>query len=233
MSGRTTLVLMLALSSAGSAQSMDPLAVDPKHYKIEVENQWVRVFREHLEPHGTLIKHTHPPPGSLVIYLTDQNIRQTLGDGTIRMLNHKAGDVAWWPASTHTSLNLSDEPFECIQVEPRRNPNAKPAPAEPTDAILVDPMHYRVEFENELVRAIRLNVGAREKLVMHKHPDTWAVVVLLTDQDMRQHHAGGAPRDNHYKAGTVRWVAADTAHQDENLSDQPFRLIRVEVKQAR
>jgi quercetin dioxygenase-like cupin family protein len=220
-------------SIAPAANSLDPLAVDPKHYHIEIENQWVRVFRERLEPHGTLIQHTHPAPGSTVVYLTNQNIRQTLGDGTIRMLNHKAGDVAWWPPSTHTSLNLSDEPFECIQIEPRPAAGFKPAPAEPMDAVTVDPQHYKVEVDNEFVRAIRLSIAPHEKLMMHKHPDTWAVIVHLTDQDMRQFHAGGEARESHYKAGQVRWVPADTAHQDENLGSGSMRLIRVEVKQAR
>ena len=30
------------------AQSLDPLVVDPQHYKLEVENQWVRVIREQM-----------------------------------------------------------------------------------------------------------------------------------------------------------------------------------------
>ncbi len=37
-----------------------------------------------------------------------------------------------------------------------------------------------------MVRAIRVTVGPHEKLKMHKHPATGAVVVYLSDQDMRQ-----------------------------------------------
>jgi beta-alanine degradation protein BauB len=100
------------------------------------------------------------------------------------------------------------------------------------DAVIVDPAHYQVVLENEWIRAIRLTVGPHEKLKMHEHPATGAVVVLLTDQDMRQYHADGTSRESHYKAGTVRWVGPDAAHQDENLGDKPFRLVRIEVKQA-
>ena len=69
--------------------------------------------------------------------------------------------------------------------------NPKPFPTETTDAVIVDPTHYQVIVENEWIRAIRLTVGPHEKLKMHKHPATGAVVVLLTDQDMRQYHADG------------------------------------------
>ena len=41
-------------------------------------------------------------------------------------------------------------------------------------------------MENEWIRAIRVTVGPHEKLKMHKHPATGAVVVYLSDQDMRQ-----------------------------------------------
>jgi uncharacterized RmlC-like cupin family protein len=75
-------------------------------------------------------------------------------------------------------------------------------------------------------------VGPHEKLKMHKHPATGAVVIYLSDQDMRQYHADGSTHESHFKAGTVRWVPPDAAHQDENLSDKPFRLVRIELKQA-
>jgi uncharacterized RmlC-like cupin family protein len=87
-------------------------------------------------------------------------------------------------------------------------------------------------LENEWIRAIALTVGPHEKLAMHKHPATGAVVVYLSDQNMRQYHADGTSRESHYKAGVVRWVPPDAAHQDENLSDRPFRLIRIELKHA-
>ena len=210
----------------------DPLAVDPSHYHLEIDNQWTRVYREHIEPHGKLILHKHPAPGAVVVYLTDQNIRQTLEDGTVRMLNHKAGDVAWWPASVHQSENLSDQPFDCVQIEPKLLPS-QPFPKEAIDAVIVDPTRFRVEMENEWVRVIRANVEGHAKLVMHKHPGTFAVVVNLTAQDQMQGHADGTRKESHFKAGQIRWADIDGAHADENLSDKRFELIRGEVKAAR
>ena len=237
--GATVLLAVSAVSGwsqnpPAPAKLQDPLLIDAQHYHLEIENEWTRTFREHMEPHGKLAWHKHPEPGAVVVYMTDQDVRQVLRDGTIRHVQHKRGDVAWWPASAHESENLADTAFDCIQIEPRSPAGValKPFPKEKTDAVIVDPEHYHVEFENDLVRVIRAKSGPREKLGLHKHPETWAVIVYLTDQNMRQTLADGNNRENHYKTGQVRWVAKDQAHADENLSDQPFELIRVELKHA-
>ena len=37
------------------------------------------------------------------------------------------------------------------------------------DAVKVDPEHYKVEFENDQVRVLRITYGPGEKSVMHSH----------------------------------------------------------------
>jgi beta-alanine degradation protein BauB len=217
---------------AASAQAPDPLAADPQHTHLELENQWVRVFREHLGPHEIMPMHQHPAPGAVIVFLTDRNNQLDYFDGTVKTFQNHAGDVIWAAPTIHKSVNLTGAQFAAIQIEPKPAANPKPFPKESMDAVTVDPTHYQVVLENEWIRAIRLTVGPHEKLKMHKHPATSAVVVLLTDQDMRQYHADGTSRESHYKAGTVRWAEPDAAHQDENLGDKPFRLIRIELKQA-
>ena len=222
----------LIFIKALAAQAPHPLIADPRHTHLELENQWVRVFEEHLGPHETMPLHAHPAPGALIVFLTARDNKLIYLDGSVKSFQNRAGDVMWAAPTTHRSENLTGAPFAAIQIEPKPAVNAKPFPKESMDAITVDPAHYRVVFENEWIRAIALTVGPHEKLKMHKHPATGAVVVLLTDQDMRQYHADGTTRESHYKAGMVRWAAPDVAHQDENLSDKPFRLVRVEIKQA-
>jgi beta-alanine degradation protein BauB len=217
---------------AAPKQAPDPLAADPQHTHLELDNQWVRVFQEHLGPHETMPMHQHPAPGAVIVFQTDRNNRLHYFDGTTKDFHNKAGDVIWAAPTTHKSENLTDAQFAALQIEPKPVANPKPFPKESTDAVIVDPTRYQVLLENEYVRAIRVTVGPHEKLKMHKHPATGAVVVYLSDQDMRQFHADGKSHESHFKAGTVRWVPPDEAHQDENLSDKPFRLIRIELKQA-
>src|ERR1700733_3691449 len=217
---------------AAAAEAPHPLIADPQHTHLELENQWVRVFQEHLGPHETMPMHQHPAPGAVIVFVTDRNNKLTYFDGTVKTFQNHAGEVIWAAPTTHQSEILTGGQFAAIQVEPKPAAHPKPFPTESTDAVTIDPEHYHVLVENEWIRAIALTVGPHEKLKMHKHPATGAVVVLLTDQDLRQHHADGTSRESHYKAGAVRWAPPDVAHQDENLSDKPLRLVRIELKQA-
>ena len=228
------LAATLTQSRAADKKSLDPLVVDPQHYHLDFENQYVQVTREHMGPHGTMPMHQHLPPGALIVFVTARKNRLTTPDGKSQVFNNPPGGIQWAGPATHRSENLNDADFEAIRIQPK--PPAvmpKPAPPEKTDAVIVDPQHYKVEFENQYVRAIRVKIGPHEKLKMHKHPDTYAVVVQLTDQDMRQQHAGAKTTESHFKAGNVRWSPPDVAHADENLSDKPIEIVRVELKMAR
>jgi quercetin dioxygenase-like cupin family protein len=193
----------------------------------------VRVIREKMGPHETAPRHRHPEPG-VVVFLTDQNISQTSEDGSTRVVRHKAGDVAWSPASTHKDENLNDAAFEYVEIEPKGGAAAPPSAAEnKLEAAIVDPKHYHVEFENDLVRVIRFPMEPHDKTLLHTHPSTGAVIVALTDQNTRQTLADGAAREIRHKAGEAWWGAPNFAHQDENKSDTRAVVIRIELKQAR
>lgn len=223
-------------SRAANEKSLDPLVVDPQHYHLDFENQYVQVTREHMGPHGTMPLHQHLPPGALIVFVTARNNRLTTTDGKSQVSVNKPGEIQWAGPATHRSENLSDAEFEAIRVQPKVPAIApKPAPPEKMDAVVIDKQHYKVEFENQYVRVIRLKVAPHEKLIMHKHPDTFAVVVNLTAQHMRQYHEGGGkPTESTSKAGTARWAPpSPAAHADENLSDQPMEVVRVELKMAR
>ena len=223
---------------AAQAQSLDPLAADPQHYHLEVENQWVRVIREHMGPNEKMPMHQHPGPGAVIVFLTDRHNRLTSPDGVSQELRNRAGDLMWSAASTHRGENLNNAPFEAVQIEPRRAAReiaptaARPAAKDKLDATVVDPQHYHVELENEYVRVLRVNIGPHEKLRMHTHPDAGAILVQLTDQNLRLTLADGTTRDSRYAAKQVRWVEPGVAHQDENLSGTPLTFIRIELKLA-
>ena len=95
------------------------------------------------------------------------------------------------------------------------------------DPVKVDSKHYTVEFENAQVRVLRIRYGPHEKSVMHWHPA--GVVTMLTDANLRFHLANGKTEDRSFKAGQTAPAPAET-HLPENLSDQPFEGILVELK---
>jgi hypothetical protein len=95
------------------------------------------------------------------------------------------------------------------------------------DPVKVDSKHYKVEFENDQVRVLRISYGPHEKSVMHEHPDS--IAIFLTDQDVKFTFPDGKTEEAHIKAGETRWTPGGK-HLPENLSGQPFELILVELK---
>jgi quercetin dioxygenase-like cupin family protein len=98
------------------------------------------------------------------------------------------------------------------------------------DPIKVDAKHYKVEFENDRVRVLRITYGPHEKSVMHHHPASLAV--FLTDGQTRFTMPDGKTQDAPVKASSVRWSEAGE-HLPENVGDKPFELILVELKTKR
>jgi hypothetical protein len=95
------------------------------------------------------------------------------------------------------------------------------------EAVAADPKHYTVEFENDRVRVLRIKYGPHEKSVMHDHPAN--VAVFLTDIQSKFTLPDGSTAAASRKAGSMEWDAGGT-HLPENVGDQPFELILVELK---
>jgi len=95
------------------------------------------------------------------------------------------------------------------------------------DATKVDPNHYKVEFENDQVRVLRINYGSGEKSVMHSHPES--VVVFLSDGDGKFTFPDGKTEDLKFNTGTAIWIPEST-HQPENTGDKSFEVIQIEMK---
>jgi quercetin dioxygenase-like cupin family protein len=109
-------VMALALAAAAvPAQAQDPVKVDPKHYKVEFENDQVRVLRITYGPHEKSVMHFHP--GAVAVFLSDGQSKFTFPDGKTQDAPVKAGTTMWTPAGNHLPENTGDKPFELILVE--------------------------------------------------------------------------------------------------------------------
>jgi quercetin dioxygenase-like cupin family protein len=95
------------------------------------------------------------------------------------------------------------------------------------DATKVDPEHYKIEFENDQVRVLRINYGPGEKSVMHSHPES--VVIFLSDGNGKFTLPDGKSEDMEFKTGVVIWTP-ESAHLPENTGDKPFEVIQIEMK---
>lgn len=96
--------------------ALDALRVYPKDCKLEFESDQVRVIRLKVGPKQSVPMHENFL-NRVVVYLTDQNVRETAPDGKTKVTQHKAGEYGLGGPSKHTLDNLSDKPYEAIIVE--------------------------------------------------------------------------------------------------------------------
>src|SRR5262245_23666939 len=121
--GMSILFVTLALIiSTKAVTAQDPVKVDSKHYKVEVENAWVRLLRINYGPKEKSVMHKHP--AGVAIYLTDSKAKFNLPGGKSEEREGKAGGVMLATAETHLPENVGDKPFEAILVELKARPAA-------------------------------------------------------------------------------------------------------------
>ena len=91
---------------------------DPEHYRLEFENEFVRVIRCRIPARDKVKMHNHPL-GSVIIFMTDQNLHQTLENGKTEEAHNKAGHVLWanGSQSQHMGENVTDQMYEYLRVD--------------------------------------------------------------------------------------------------------------------
>jgi quercetin dioxygenase-like cupin family protein len=111
----SSLMFVLQIAPVAPALAQDPVKVDAKHYKVEFENDQVRVLRIKYAPHEKSVMHEHP--AAVAVFLTDSNATFTTPDGKTVPADAKAGGVQWEAGGKHLPENVGDKPMELILVE--------------------------------------------------------------------------------------------------------------------
>ena len=103
------------LLSIRTASAQDAAKADPKHYKVELENDDVRVLRIHYEPGEKSVMHEHPK--GVAVFLTDYQVKFTIPTGKEIPISGKAGQVKWSDGDKHLPENTGEKAMEVIQIE--------------------------------------------------------------------------------------------------------------------
>lgn len=94
--------------------AQDPTKVEPKHYKLDFENEHVQVVSVHYGPHEKSALHEHP--GGVVVSLTAAHLRFIDENGKMREVYSKPGEVRWYPPFKHRVENLGDSAYDAVYV---------------------------------------------------------------------------------------------------------------------
>ena len=209
---------LLAASAAAFAQQSNTV----------IDNDQVKVLKVDVQAHQKTVLHEHKV-NRVMIYLQAGKQDFEYQDGKKSSLTWKANEAKWSPASgMHIAEITSANPVTIVEIELKKPGSGAKLESNPRDPTKIDRKHYKVEFENDQVRVIRVKIGPHESAPMHKHMLN-RVVVYLSDQDMKVTSSDGKETHADHKAGDVAW-ATPGEHIEANQADRAFEVYAVEIK---
>ncbi|MGA2002531.1 MAG: hypothetical protein ABSG70_04070 [Terriglobales bacterium] len=107
-------VSMLVSILGGAARAQDAFKVEPAHYKLAFENEYVQVVNVHYGPHEKSAMHAHP--GGVVVVLTAGHLRFTDENGKTQEVSAMPGEPRWFPAFKHKVENLGDTAYNAVYI---------------------------------------------------------------------------------------------------------------------
>jgi len=196
---------MACLAVASAKAGQDPVQTLPGSYKLEFENDFVKVVRVHYDAGAKLADHTHPGGTTAYVYLNDSEgvvfAHSSGGSRAVTRPAVKAGAIriASGPEEHHSVENTSKSASDFLRIylktagggsrSTRRIP--------PTEA----------EYANAQIRVSRLRLEQHDvETITAKAP------ALLIE----------------WPSGDDRWVEAGASTTVENHDAQPVNFIRID-----
>ena len=193
-----------------------------------IDNGQVKVLSVDVAPHQKTRLHDHKV-NRVMIYLQAGMQRIDFQDGKKTILNWKAGEAKWSPASgMHIAEITSDQPVTIVEVELKNAGTSVKAGSQSLDPLKVDPKHYKMEFENAQVRVFRVKLGPKESIPLHEHALN-RIVTYLTAQKVKVTTPDGKSELSQHQVGEASW-GGPAKHTEENLNDSPMEVLVVELK---
>jgi hypothetical protein len=208
--GATLFTAFVLASPAASQNAAGRVSITEK---LDVEK--VHVYVATLQPHTPSSSPSGHSTNRVLIYMDDGTMTRREGSKPVETITFHRGDVRWRAASAgYIAENTSDHAVRILEVDLKGNPSG-PAPVTKLDPTVVDPKHYKIVFENDQVRVLRIHFEPHDKGAEHEHILN-RVVFILNDQSVG-------------KADDVR-LAGAAVHTEQNQGDTVADRIAVELK---
>jgi hypothetical protein len=240
MTTRALLLAAVFLSCAVAAFSQDPLKVAPEAYKLQFENEWVKVTRVHYGPRARVPLHDHSRRPAAYVYLNDSGPINFSHAGwehpVLTRPATKAGSFRLSPTTavgeTHEVENPSDTPSDFLRIEFKtRATDRKSLRGRFYPARYPAGRYFRkVLFENGQLRVTRLACPPRRSLTVATHSSEPALLVILSPARPRPARPEGDAGRETLEAGQTIWLGGGGRRQIENTDDAPLELLRFDFR---
>jgi len=228
----TALLVAFAFSATAVAQSypkphgahaprpgLDATKILPQAYKLQFENDWVRIVRVHYDAKATLPEHEHPAGVTVYLYFNASDgvlfahddasapvLRPPVRPGSIRVGNG--------PLEYHTVTNNAAAPSDFVRILLKTEVDQKVA--RPNARMTPD----RMEYDHPSLRVARLNVqpGTKTRIEAKNYP-------LL--------RIAWIPDKNEWRLSTkegYRFLEKGTTEEFEVSGNVPMQLVTIEMR---
>lgn len=229
-------LVMCAFTSFALAQ--DPLKAAPNNYKLELENDWIKVVRVHYGAKEKIAAHNHTETASAYVYLNDsgpvvfKHINTSYGAVTRPAV--KAGSFRLYKSVSeiHEVENPSDMPSDFLRVEFKTEPvNDKTLRGKFfREDVPAGENLAKVQFENEQIRVTRLVCAPGNAVDVAATATEPVLLIALTPAKFNATDAKGKRRKLNLELGKAGWLAAGQQQKFENVGDSAAELLRFELK---
>jgi hypothetical protein len=221
-----------------TALAQDPLKVAPQAYKLEFENEWVKVMRVHYGPHEKIPPHDHTEMAAAYVYLSDGGPvtfkHIGLAYGVVTRPATKAGSFRLYKAikEVHEVENASDLPSDFLRVEFKTRI---------VDEKTLRGRFYResgpgsenfqkIQFEDEQLRVTRLVCAPGKNLDIPADASIPALLIALSPARLSVIEPRGKASKLNLSLGQTGWQPADKQARLESPGGEPAELLRFEFK---
>jgi hypothetical protein len=235
---RTISLPVIFLLFAIAAFAQDPLKVAPQAYKLEFENEWVKVMRVHYGPREKIPAHDHTERAAAYVYLNDGGpvIFKHIGleYGPVTRPATKAGSFRLYKAikEVHEVENTSDLPSDFLRVEFKtRMVDEKTLRGRfHRESWPAGENYQKVQFEDEQIRVTRLVCAPGKSLDIPGDTPGPALLVSFSRSRIDTIVEKGKVQKFPLEPGKTGWQPVGQRLLLESQGEAPAELLRIEFK---
>ena len=108
-------IIGISILAVVAANPQDAAKFDFEHYKVLLDNEYVRVLDVHHKPGEKSPMHSHP--NHVVYSFSDSRVKFTSPDGKTDIRMVKASQATWHNAETHTVENVGKTEEHALDIE--------------------------------------------------------------------------------------------------------------------
>jgi hypothetical protein len=235
---RTISLPVIFLLFAIAALAQDPLKVAPQAYKLEFENEWVKVMRVHYGPREKIPAHDHTEWAAAYVYLNDGGpvIFKHIGleYGPVTRPATKAGSFRLYKAikEVHEVENTSDLSSDFLRVEFKtRMVDEKTLRGRfHRESWPAGENYQKVQFEDEQIRVTRLVCAPGKRLDIPGNTPGPALLISFSTSRIDTIVEKGKVQKFDLEPGKTGWQPVGQRLLLESQGEAPAELLRIEFK---